>query len=151
MNKETYNTPNRVSSLILFIGVVIIVIFGYLFIVSYDWSWSSSGSYGGHKSFTEYGLNYHKRPTYFHDDYSWLKWIFYPFDVFVFLIGCILISIGLKRWTKNAFPPYKFFFHETIKGGKIMERFKIISSNIRSWKISWKSDADINIWNWKRI
>ena len=88
---------SKIAPFILCFGVVVLVLTVYLFIASFDWSWSSSGSYGGHKSFTEYGLSYHKPPSYYHYDYSWLKWIFYPIDVFIFLIGCILIRLGLRK------------------------------------------------------
>lgn len=93
INKRIYNNPNGVSPLILFIGGAIVVIFGYLFFASLDWTWT--GSYGGHKNFTEYGLNYHDRPVRI--NYSWLKWIFYPMDILMLLIGSLIIRHGLKR------------------------------------------------------
>lgn len=92
INKGTYNNQDGESLFILFIGVVLVVIFGYLFVASFDWSWI--GSYGGHNSFTYYGLNYNDRPV--HINYSWLKWIFYPVDILMLLIGYLIIKYGLK-------------------------------------------------------
>ena len=104
INKERENNSIRVSPIVLLVGIVLVVLFGYLFVASLDWSWSSSGSLRGHKSFTEYGLNYHKPPTYYHNDYSWLKWIFYPIDFIAFLIGCMLIKHGIQVVDRRKTP-----------------------------------------------
>lgn len=82
----------------LFLGILLLMIFGYLLYTSFDWAWISSNHNVKHQSFTEYGMNlHHNEVTDYNHDYSWLKWLFYPVDIIFLLIGAFCIKIGMGK------------------------------------------------------
>lgn len=94
------NSKKRSTTIPLFIviGFVLLAIFGYLFFASFDWSWESSHHSVKHHSFTEYGMNlHHDEVTDYHNDYSFLKWLFYPVDIIMLLIGAICLKLGINK------------------------------------------------------
>lgn len=96
-NTRTYSTKleTKVNPLMLFLGILLLMVFGYLLYTSFDWSWISSNHSVKHQSFTEYGMNlHHNEVTDYNQDYSWLKWLFYPVDIILILIGAFCIKIG---------------------------------------------------------
>lgn len=99
-NNRTYSTRSetKVNPLMLFLGILLLMIFGYLLYTSFDWTWISSHHSVKHQSFTEYGMNlHHNEVTDYNQDYSWLKWLFYPVDIILILIGAFCIKIGLGK------------------------------------------------------
>ena len=77
------------------IGIVIIVISIYLFVISLDWSWTYSSQwlwYGKHGLGHWYEIN---------DDESWMKFLYYPFVVGIFVLGFWFCKNSITRQSNN--------------------------------------------------
>ena len=61
-------------------GIILILLFGYLFFASFGWSWQEQSKHNIY-------IVYH---------YDWLKWIFYPLDIAGIIFGALCAYIGIS-------------------------------------------------------
>lgn len=61
-------------------GIILILLFGYLFFASFGWSWQEQSKHNIY-------IVYH---------FDWLKWIFYPLDIAGIIFGALCAYIGIS-------------------------------------------------------
>ena len=77
---STEKEPMIPNPFALGIGIILILLFGYLFFASFGWSWQEQSKHNIH-------IVYH---------FDWLKWIFYPLDIAGIIFGALCAYIGIS-------------------------------------------------------
>lgn len=77
---STEKEPMIPNPFALGIGIILILLFGYLFFASFGWSWQEQSKHNIH-------IVYH---------FGWLKWIFYPLDIAGIIFGALCAYIGIS-------------------------------------------------------
>ena len=80
---------NEPSILTIIIGIIIVVVCVVLFFSSFGWDWMIGGS----RSFSSYGVHYHKSNAI---DVSWTKYLFYPLIVIGTIYGIFVVRAGFS-------------------------------------------------------
>lgn len=96
-NNNSNESTVKIEKLYFTFGMVIIGLPIYLFVISLDWSWTYNSRW---LWYGKYGLGHWYE---IHSDESWLKFLYYPFDIAVFILGFWICksSVGNKSNVKE--------------------------------------------------